>query len=100
MIDLELDNYFTENLNNIEPKRYVYAYTLAIAPYKKLHSVGLGKMKKWEDFSSQEQKDILKRHLDLCLSKISNQFIYETTQKGNQHVHGIVLCTEEEITHA
>lgn len=68
-----------------DPKVYQWAYTLAVAPYRKVHG------KRYKDHMEAAQKHLLCAGVaDACsvLDLEPFDMVYENTQKQNVHIHG------------
>lgn len=77
------------DLSTSEPKVYKWAYTLAVAPYRRCKLLDMNK--RYQDYMLAEQKHILASAvIEACKFLDLDPFdmVYESTQKGNAHIHG------------
>lgn len=99
---VEVDNIdnFSTNLNLLRPKMVPmakYAYTLNLVPWRR---VRYGKQfKSLKSFEYDDQCIIVKDIIRQYTPDVYNKHIFgvEATKQGIAHVHGSIICTEDDI---
>lgn len=79
-----------------EIQKHRYSFTINISPNKRLFCIGR-KFMLWGDYNIDEQKDLLKEYLDKHISLYNHQYVFETTIRGEVHVHGTINCTFDQM---
>lgn len=85
------------------PLDYTYGYTINVSPTKILS--GRYNRKRYGELSSDEQKAVIGNVITDYFDRLRidtedvTTYEYEKTKAGIIHVHGVIKCTESQVSH-
>jgi len=78
-----------------ETNKTYYGITLNLSPYRKVDE------RKWNLYKYDEQCQILlnifsNEQMDI-IGEVTEDYVFEKTEKGNAHIHAMLWCTLDEV---